>query len=66
MTNTTSIPMTHLSIVATLMDFLAEIGGPVESGLATAGMPTRIIDHRRGYVPCRLHLEGEVRWHGGV
>ena len=53
MTNTTSIPMTHLSIVATLMDFLAEIGGPVESGLAAAGMPTRIIDHRRGYVPCR-------------
>jgi AraC-like DNA-binding protein len=53
--------MTHLSIVSTLMDFLAEIGGPVESGLAAAGMPTRIIDHRRGYVPCRTFCHWVAR-----
>jgi AraC-like DNA-binding protein len=53
--------MTHLSIVSTLMDFLAEIGGPVESGLAAAGMPTRIIDDRRGYVPCRTFCHWVAR-----
>jgi AraC-like DNA-binding protein len=45
--------MTHLSIVSTLMDFADELGTPLESSLAAAKLPTRIVDRRTGYVPCK-------------
>lgn len=45
--------MTHLSLVSTLMDFIDEIGRPVEPGLAAAKLPTHIFEERSGYVPCR-------------
>jgi len=45
--------MTHLSIVSTLMDFAEEIGTPLELSLASAKLPTRIVDQRAGYLPCK-------------
>ena len=53
MNGPTAIPMTHLSIVSTLMDFAIDIGTPLESSLASAKLPTRIVDQRSGYLPCK-------------
>jgi AraC-like DNA-binding protein len=51
MNTKTSIPMLHVSAVATMMDLLDEVGVPLAPTLQAAHLPTRIIEERNGYVP---------------
>ena len=47
------IPLCHVSIVSPFLDFFSEMGAPLKRGLVRAKLPTRIVDERDGYVPCR-------------
>ena len=48
-----AIPMAHMSIVSTMLDLVTDLGAPLESSLATAGLPVGILETRTGYVPVR-------------
>jgi AraC-like DNA-binding protein len=51
------IPLCHVSIVSPFLDFFSEMGAPLKRGLARAKLPTRIVDERDGYVPCRAFTQ---------
>ena len=49
-----SIPMLHASTVAARLDMLAELGVPLQQGLAAAKMPSHILEEQDGYVPFKI------------
>ena len=51
------IPLCHVSIVSPFLNFFSEMGAPLKRGLARAKLPTRIVDERDGYVPCRAFTQ---------
>lgn len=62
-----SIPMLHASTVAARLDMLAELGVPLQHGLAAAKMPSNILEEQDGYVPFKIAcdwVDSEARRQG--
>lgn len=53
MNKDTSIPMLHMSAMATMVDLLKTVGVPLTPGLQAAHLPTRVVEENDGYVPFR-------------
>jgi hypothetical protein len=48
-----TIPLVHVSMLRTYVDFLSEIGNSVNRGLSHVGLPTAIVENFAGYLACR-------------